>query len=222
MQQNTDIFHGIPQKERSAFLQSLMAERRSYLKGAMLLGQGEENRYICVLESGKAHAVRYAPDGRETDFALLREGDLFGDALALSRNQRSPVSVYADTDCTVMRFLYQILTASSHPYAQILLQNLAEQVSLKFFRLQKRVHYLTRPSLREKLLSYLYDCMEEVGSPSFTLSLDRSALSSYLYCDRSALCRELSRMQKEGLMRYHGRQVCLLPPADSMKIRKSD
>lgn len=222
MQPNSDIFSGIPSEERSAFLQSLGTEHRSYPKGALLLEQGEENQYICVLANGKAHAVRYTPDGREADFALLREGDLFGDALALSRNQRSPVSVYSDTDCTVMRFSYRALTASLHPYARFLLQNLAEQVSLKFFRLQKRVHYLTRPSLREKLLSYLYDCMEEAGTPDFSLSLDRNALSSYLYCDRSALCRELSRMQKEGVLRYHGKQVCLLLSADDMKMRKSD
>ena len=37
----------------------------------------------------------------------------------------------------------------------------------------------------------------------------RAALASYLGCERSALCREIGRMRKEGLLRTQGRMFFL-------------
>lgn len=47
------------------------------------------------------------------------------------------------------------------------------------------------------------------GSPRFTLPLSRSGLADYICADRSAMTRELGRMQKEGLLELRGRAVYL-------------
>lgn len=202
MQPNHRIFRGIPQEKLQQLLPILQIQTREYPKGSLLLLQGEENKNICILKKGKAHAVGYTQEGREVDYMSLKDGDLFGNELTLSLGQRSPVSIYADCDCTVIYFSYQALLTSEHPCACLLLRNLAKELSEKFFDLQRRIHYLTQPTLREKLLAYLQDCRSRSESDTFTISLDRNALASFLYCDRSALSRELSKLQKEGLLTF--------------------
>ena len=39
----------------------------------------------------------------------------------------------------------------------------------------------------------------------------RAGLAAYLGCDRSALCRELSRMRRDGILQIDGRVFRLLP-----------
>ena len=39
----------------------------------------------------------------------------------------------------------------------------------------------------------------------------RAGLAAYLGCERSALCREISRMRRDGILEVNGRMFRLLP-----------
>lgn len=210
MQPNHQIFQGIAKEELEELLNAIGYESIVYPKNAVLLQQGDENVYISLLEAGDAHAVRYTTEGREVDFAFVHAGDLFGDALSLSKGEKSPVRVIADKQCRVLRFRYAALTECELPCAGLVLQNLAKLLAEKYFCLQRRVQYLTCQSLREKILSYLTDCSRRAQRNVFYIPFDRNALASYLCCDRSALSRELASMQKDGILRYHKNQFTLL------------
>ena len=47
---------------------------------------------------------------------------------------------------------------------------------------------------------WLLEQREQAGSDTFTIPMTRAELAAYLNCDRSALSRELGRMQEEGLV----------------------
>lgn len=201
MQLNHRIFRGIDTKSIEPLIDALQVKCREVPRGSALLAQGDENKYICILLKGKAHAVRYTSEGRQVDYALLNEGALYGYALAFTRAHQSPVTVFTDSDCQILYFSYEQLLSTNLPAAKLLLQNLIEELSEGYFSLQQRLHYLTCDTLREKITSYLHDQCN--GSKDrFMIPLDRNALASYLYCDRSALCRELSRMKTEGIIWY--------------------
>lgn len=50
----------------------------------------------------------------------------------------------------------------------------------------------------------------------FDVPLGRVALSEYLCVDRSALTRELSRMQDDGLIEFEKNHFKILAPVDSL------
>ena len=210
MQLYHQIFEGIPSSDLKTLFDVVQLQIREYPKGSLLLSQDEENSYIRILKQGNAHAVRYTSDGREVDFAYLQAGDLFADALALSLGHRSPVSIYADCDCTVAMFSYGLLLESRHPYACHVLKNLAEELAEKFFALQQRLHYITQPSLREKIMVYLNDCKQGSGEEFFLVPLDRKAMASFLCSDRSALCRELSALKRDGIIDFYKNRFRIL------------
>ena len=63
-------------------------------------------------------------------------------------------------------------------------------------------------TLREKIFTYLSDL--SVEEEWFEVPLDRNALAAYLFCDRSALCRELSKMKKDGVIDFHKNRFRIL------------
>lgn len=52
--------------------------------------------------------------------------------------------------------------------------------------------------------------LREMGQGDLCLNMGRSELAEYLCVDRSALSRELSRMQKEGILTVQGQHVHML------------
>mgnify|MGYP000512022820 CR=1 FL=1 len=47
---------------------------------------------------------------------------------------------------------------------------------------------------------WLLEQRERCGADTFSTAMTRTELAAFLNCDRSALSRELSRMQEEGLI----------------------
>lgn len=62
---------------------------------------------------------------------------------------------------------------------------------------------VTPKTVRGRLTTYLTGQAALEGRREFSIPFDRQQLADYLNLDRSALSRELGRMQEEGLLEYH-------------------
>ena len=71
---------------------------------------------------------------------------------------------------------------------------------------------LVLKSLRAKVCAYLLSEAEQQGSLTFSIPFARIQLADYLNCDRSALSRELSLMQRDGLLDTYRSSFKLLQP----------
>ena len=85
-------------------------------------------------------------------------------------------------------------------------------ISDKYFLLSRRVDLLVLKSLRAKVCAYLLSEAELHHSLTFTIPYSRLQLADYLNCDRSALSRELSQMQREGLLDTYRSSFKLMDP----------
>lgn len=180
---------------------------RRYQKGELLLLAGYETREVGILLEGQIIALKNTPDGGSVAITQMEAGGLFGDVLSGS-SEKSPVSVMAQTACLALYLPYEKII---HPCAQLhethlqLMQNLVLTISNKYFALDRRVELLICKSLRTRISLWLLEQAEQAGSDTFAVPLTRAGLAEYLNCDRSALSRELSRMQQEGLIEtYRG------------------
>ena len=125
----------------------------------------------------------------------------------------SPVTVVASAPCEVLLVPYEkLLLPGADPARQRVLQNLVRSISDKYFLLSRRVDLLLLKSLRAKVCAYLLSEAEYHHSMTFTIPYSRIQLADYLNCDRSALSRELSTMQKEGLIDTYRSSFKLLEP----------
>ena len=151
--------------------------------------------------------------GARIPITHMEPGGVFGDVLSGS-SLASPVTVMASVPCEVLLIPYErLLLSDGSPAHQQTLRNLVRTISDKYFSLSRRIDLLVLKSLRAKVCAYLLSEAERAGSLTFSIPFSRIQLADYLNCDRSALSRELSQMQRDGLLDTYKSSFKLLEPA---------
>ena len=99
----------------------------------------------------------------------------------------------------------KVLTTCTNacPFHALLISNLLAVCAEKNLLLSQRILHTAPKGIRARLLSYFSACVQRTGRYSFDIPYNRQQLADYLSVDRSAMCSELSRMQREGLLSYH-------------------
>ena len=124
----------------------------------------------------------------------------------MAAGEASPVSVLAPEGAEVLFLPLERILEGCERHCEghaRLRMNLLRESAQKFWQMRQRVTYLSEPSLRRRVLLYLQDCRSRQGSDCFRLSLSREEMAAYLAVNRSALSRELSRLQQEGLIEFY-------------------
>lgn len=198
----TPLMRGLTDEDLAQLLPCLDPRVRQFSKGEILLLAGDSAREAGILLEGRITAAKPSPDGSDVTVACMGPGGVFADVLSGS-SQKSPVTITAETDCTALYLPYERVMSPCrclHPAHLQLLRNLILTISDKYFALDQRLELLICKSLRERIAIWLLDEAKRAESDTFETSMTRSALAQYLNCDRSALSRELGRMQREGLI----------------------
>ena len=196
------LFAGMCAEEVEGLLGQLACTRRQYEKGEVLLHAGYENRSIGIVLYGEIEAMKLAADGTQFLTAHMGPGGVFGDVLAGSRSTKSPGTVAAASRAGALWMPFSALVGCGQAR---LLQNYIALISDKYFSLDRRIELLLRRSVREKLFYYLKTEAAPAPGGGRRTPFTRAALASYLGCERSALCREIGRLRREGLLRTQGR-----------------
>ena len=91
-----------------------------------------------------------------------------------------------------------------------LVQNLLRVLASNAYRLTRKIAHTSQRTTREKLLSYLSECAQQAGGPSFDIPFNRQELADYLSVDRSAMSSELGRLRDEGVLRFERNHFVLM------------
>ena len=201
----TNLLRGMTDAELTALMESMSPHVRRYDKGELLLMAGYETKEVGIILEGEITAAKPMPDGTPITMARMGPGGVFADVLAGGRS-KSPVNVTAASPCLVLYLpCAALLRPCGEPNAAHwkLLQNWLETISNKYFSLDRRLELLCCKSLRGRICLWLLEQREQTGSDTFTITMTRAELAAYLNCDRSALSRELGRMQEEGMVELY-------------------
>lgn len=208
-----ELFKGIKKEELVQVFTCLGARVKSFPKGAYLVRAGESLQDIGVLLSGRAQITRVDLVGNRMIVAGLYPSDLFGESFACLETRELPVSVEAGEDCQVLWLnMKRVITvcSSTCQFHSRLIENMLRVLAGKNVALNEKVRLLSLKTTREKLLQYLFGCGERQGTTGFEIPYNRSELADFLGVDRSAMSRELSRMQEEGLLKFSRNRFQLL------------
>lgn len=204
------LFQGLDSRQIQEILYTTGYIEKSYQAGDIIMHQGDEVHHIGIVTSGSATGKKYTANGEEIIVQLLTQNKIFGDVLSGADGFASPVTVQAHTDCTILFINYEKLLYSPHPQAHRILQNMIQNISLKYFAQNKRMEILMMKSVRNKVMAYLEWQAAAKNSRSFSIGMDRQLMADFLGVERSALSRELSRMKTDKLIEYHKNHFTLL------------
>ena len=179
---------------------------RSFEKGAVIAFEAETINHVGVVLTGKVDMVKEDLWGNRTMLVRMGKDEVFGETFACGEDSLSMVTFVAAEDSEVLFLSFcRVMHTCTHACAfhQTLIENMVRIIARKNRELMRKVEVVSKKSLREKVLAYLSIQAQQQAVRTFEIPLGRSELAEYLCADRSALTRELAKMQEEGIIDYH-------------------
>lgn len=197
------LFGGTTEETAAAFA-FFQGEVRRYRRGEFLHRMGEPLPRFAVVLSGTVEVGTVDFDGNQVLMATAAPGETFGESLAYLHIPAAPVEIHTPEGAAVAWLSPAPLRETPlSPEGERMLRRMTGMLAARALSMNDRIQILSKKSLRERLCTYLTQCARAAGSRTFSVPFDRERMAVYLGANRSALSRELSVMQKEGLLTYY-------------------
>ncbi len=206
-----DLFEGILRKDFETMFFCLSPIKKSYTKNEYILHMGDSIETVGILLSGELKIIKTDIHGNENIVNKIFTGDMFLEVFACADVFSSPVAVISETKSEVLFLNYRkIITScsSSCVFHQKLISNMLKIIAKKSLFLNEKFDIISKKTLRNKIITYLD--YERKGKEKLKINLNREELANFLLADRSALSAELSKMQKENLIKYNKNEFEIL------------
>lgn len=199
------LFKGISEKDIRVLFECISPKVKLIKKGNFVIKAGGDIRYVYYISSGRVHIIDEDFWGNGSIIETMNQNTLFGEAYYFSSIDTYLVSVVAAEDSVVLEIspqnLFEACPKGCH-FHTCLVRNSLHIVSEKIVRLTEKLGHIVQRTMQEKVLSYLTTCAQKEKKTSFYIPYSRQQLADYLCVERSALSHELSRLQKQGMIRY--------------------
>lgn len=206
MNKNTiDFRNTMEYRERAEYFYPLPPRR--FRKGEVILDSdhireqsGLALKGLCVMKS--VNAV-----GEESILDYFSPGDIFGGVFTPKEN----VNLYyivAKSECEVCFRGDKNTSEFDEKLKNIFFEFASEQTSAAFSRQLLHTDVLSQRTIRGKLLTWFNALALQQGK-SFTLPLSLTDTADFIAADRSAMMRELKKLNEEGILVSKGQDITL-------------
>ncbi len=205
------LFEGISRGDFETMFSCLSPLVKTYEKNEYLLHMGDNINSLGIVISGEIMITKVDERGNENIINKMTAGEMFAEVFVCADIFHSPVSIIAETKSEILFLDYRkvISTCSATcVFHQKLIANMLKVIAGKTLYLNQKLDILSKKTLRGKILAYLN--YERKGRDRFKIDLNREELANFLCADRSALSAELSKMQKDKLIRYNKNEFEIL------------
>ncbi|NLL40024.1 MAG: Crp/Fnr family transcriptional regulator [Clostridiales bacterium] len=209
---NSALFSGLSEGELVELLPFFKPVLKNYARENIIIEEGDPVSQIGFVVRGRIVARKMTGGGHIHILAMHETGDVFGFDGVFSSLGTSPLTFTADTDCTALFISSSCFFGHRSRAGMRLLENASQMLADKCVRLLYKADVLSKKSLRERILTYFGILTTKSQSNAFTLKMSREQLAQYLCVNRSALSRELSRMQKEGIIKMKPEGLVFINP----------
>ena len=198
------LFKGMSDEEKNQCLSLLHAAEKNYRKNSLIMHAGDLTERMCMVISGSVTIESNDVWGDCTILAHVGPGQFFAETYAILPDEVMLVDVRANEDCTILFLATEPLFRDSPPayWKEKLLKNLLMISSQKNLTLSGRNFHTSSKSCRGRVLSYLNSVSLQKHSREFRIPFDRQQLADYLNLERTNMSKELSRMQRDGIIEY--------------------
>lgn len=198
------LFRGLADDKIELALGVFSAKKSVYSKGAVLAGMGERLFRFGIVLSGTVEVSFTDIDGNAVIMANVTAGETFGESLCWLGINEIPVTITAVSDVALLWLSPDVLKSDdSSAISHELRNRFSSMLAQKTLSMNERVQILSKATIREKIVTFLSQYSNRFGSKTFSVPFDRESLALYLGVNRSALSRELSAMQRDGIIDFY-------------------
>jgi len=203
---------GMSDEEVAELLASAQVHLREYPKGQIVFHEGDMPKSLYILLAGEVHILKDTFSGRRIFLSEINEpGDMFGEVYEVLKQ---PYDMYVETVTPVRLLeissdLFTLEAGGELSRSALKIQrNLMRIFARKAYFMHNKIKVLASGSLREKIIRFLF--IELQGKRELELTGSREFMAAYLAVTRPSLSRELSAMQREGIIAVDGKCVKVL------------
>ena len=201
--QKSLLFQGMPEEEITAALSFLHAEERQFRKGAGIFHAGTLTDRMGLVLEGSVTIENNDIWGNRTILSHVGKGQFFAETYAWLPDAPLLVDVIANENCRILFLrtgsLHKTMK-TSEPWVMRFVANLLSISAHKNLALSGRSFHTAPKTIRGRVMSYLNSVSLRKGRQEFDIPFDRQQLADYLNLERSALSKELGKMQRDGLI----------------------
>ena len=173
---------------------------RRYGKNDTVLHFEDPVAYAGIIVKGSVEGTFLNEDFNEVSMNRFNEGMMFGEALCISNTQSSPMEVRCLEETAIIFVDLNVLIENNdNDLARVLNHNLLHIIAAKNVFLNLKVRLLSQKTLRNKILMYL-SSLPKNDEGYHILNLSQTAMASFLNANRSALARELGKMEDDKII----------------------
>lgn len=208
----TRLFANIPESHFDSVLKFLHASVRSYEKDELILRLGDPLLYSGIVLSGTVEGSFISENYNKINMNHFTAGRSFAEALACVHTKHSPVQLCALHDCEIMFLDLSVILSKEScdcEYKHQLSINLIEILASQNVFSNLKLRIMSQKALRDRILIYLHSLVPDADG-MVSVPFTQTALAEFLGVNRSALSRELGRMQDEGLILVEAKKMKLL------------
>lgn len=198
------FFNGLTEEEILATIHCVNGAVIKKQAGEYIFRAGESTTQMGLVLSGKALIIQEDLWGHRNILSNCIPGDFFGEPYAATPGTVLNISVVAEEPCEIMLVEVRRLLSScsnSCEHHQRITRNLVAVLAKKILILNDKITHMSQRTTREKLLSYLSAESIRQESLHFDIPYDRQHLADFLCVERAAMSVELSKLQKEGILK---------------------
>lgn len=216
---NSPLFQGIDEAKAEELLLYLNARKAEFEKGQLLFAQETNLKMAGILLEGSLSLEREDFWGNRSILAVVNQGEIFGEVYACRQEKKLNINIRSLEKTKVLFLdLEAVLESRKIPEEVriVLFRNLVGILADKTYYMSRKVEVLSARTTREKLMSYLSALAQETGKNEFQIPFKRQEMADFLSVDRSAMCRELGKMQQEGILSFSKSRFCLKGKSERM------
>ena len=159
---------------------------REYKRGEIITTYSPENDTICIIKEGTVYLTTDNAENQRRIISFYEKGDIIVTCIVPESDNRI-FYLSAKTNCKIDFVKYSKFTTCCEKHC-----------------------ILCQQTLRSKLLTFFEYIKTEKGKNTFYLPLPLSDLADYLSVDRSAMMREIKKMNEENIIISEKRKITVI------------
>lgn len=202
----TVVFRGMVDDELDAALAALRAVEKRYERDEVILHAGSTTNLMGLVLEGSVRIESNDMWGNRTILSHVDAGHVFAETYAMVKDETLLVDAVANRDCKILMLNVGIIrsdSAFSHDPSLWQLKLMANMLNIslqKNLMLAGRSFHTSPKSIRDRVMAYLSSVSLKKGASEFDIPFDRQQMADYLNVERTALSKELTKMQKDGII----------------------
>ncbi|MGN0665292.1 MAG: Crp/Fnr family transcriptional regulator [Huintestinicola sp.] len=207
------VFRDMTRSEIEGLKKCLHFNKRQFNEKDIIMQISPENRTMGIIAEGYAYLASTGINGEKTIIDFYEEGSAFGVGV-LPDSESNSYYVLAKTHCKVWFTEFDQMIACCSKSCDRHLKLIDNLISGTVGRIQLHTDILSRRSIRDKLTAYFTQQSEQCRQNEFTIPLSLAELADYLAVNRSAMMREIKKMNDDGLIDSSGTSVRLIKASE--------